>query len=197
MGGDCTKLYQPLTWRPERGICDNITWVSNIKYTGHYYTCYWTMAQEAFPLHYLVWNNQYQELDRELQSNQVMLGLDVGDGLCIPRCGHTCQLLLEVAGDVFIAQLAWSCTCVFSHVCLRVRACVHVCLQQQDLERLDPRGRTPLELAICLGHLESTRVLLRHNADPTHCNAQNWTGMSISPEEFCCHFSDCCKVTSV
>ncbi|KAL2077853.1 hypothetical protein ACEWY4_027357 [Coilia grayii] len=73
------------------------------------------MAQEAFPLHYLVWNNQYQELDRELQVNQ------------------------------------------------------------QDLERLDPRGRTPLELAVCLGHLESTRVLLRHNADPTHCNAQNWT----------------------
>lgn len=41
------------------------------------------MAQEAFPLHYLVWNNQYQELDRELQSKQVMLGLDVGDGLCV------------------------------------------------------------------------------------------------------------------
>ncbi|XP_063046452.1 ankyrin repeat domain-containing protein 13D isoform X2 [Engraulis encrasicolus] len=73
------------------------------------------MAQEAFPLHYLVWNNQYQQLDRELQTDQ------------------------------------------------------------QDLERLDPRGRTPLELAVCLGHLESTRVLLRHNADPTHCNAQNWT----------------------
>ncbi|KAK1804314.1 hypothetical protein P4O66_020323, partial [Electrophorus voltai] len=44
-----------------------------------------------------------------------------------------------------------------------------------DVERLDPRGRTPLELAVCLGHLESTRVLLRHNADPTHCNAQGWT----------------------
>lgn len=51
-----------------------------------------------------------------------------------------------------------------------------VCLVlQQDLERLDPRGRTPLELAVCLGHLESTRVLLRHSADPTHCNAQGWT----------------------
>lgn len=46
---------------------------------------------------------------------------------------------------------------------------------QQDVERLDPRGRTPLELAVCLGHLESTRVLLRHSADPTHCNAQGWT----------------------
>uniref|UniRef100_A0AAX7VIQ1 Ankyrin repeat domain-containing protein n=1 Tax=Astatotilapia calliptera TaxID=8154 RepID=A0AAX7VIQ1_ASTCA len=72
------------------------------------------MAQEAFPLHYLVWNNQYLELDRELQ-------------------------------------------------------------KKEDLERLDPRGRTPLELAVCLGHLESTRVLLRHSADPTHCNAQGWT----------------------
>uniref|UniRef100_A0A3Q1IFB8 Ankyrin repeat domain-containing protein n=1 Tax=Anabas testudineus TaxID=64144 RepID=A0A3Q1IFB8_ANATE len=74
-----------------------------------------TMAQEAFPLHVLVWNNQYLELDRELQK------------------------------------------------------------KEQDVERLDPRGRTPLELAVCLGHLESTRVLLRHSADPTHCNAQGWT----------------------
>uniref|UniRef100_A0AAQ5XUM6 Ankyrin repeat domain-containing protein n=1 Tax=Amphiprion ocellaris TaxID=80972 RepID=A0AAQ5XUM6_AMPOC len=73
-----------------------------------------TMAQEAFPLHFLVWNNQYLELDRELQ-------------------------------------------------------------KKEDVERLDPRGRTPLELAVCLGHLESTRVLLRHSADPTHCSAQGWT----------------------
>lgn len=31
------------------------------------------MAQEAFPLHYLVWNNQYLELDRELKKKQVNL----------------------------------------------------------------------------------------------------------------------------
>uniref|UniRef100_A0A7N8XBZ6 Ankyrin repeat domain 13 family, member D n=1 Tax=Mastacembelus armatus TaxID=205130 RepID=A0A7N8XBZ6_9TELE len=73
------------------------------------------MALEAYPLHFLVWNNQYLELDRELQK------------------------------------------------------------KEQDVERLDPRGRTPLELAVCLGHLESTRVLLRHSADPTHSNAQGWT----------------------
>lgn len=29
------------------------------------------MAQEAFPLHFLVWNNQYIELERELQQNEV------------------------------------------------------------------------------------------------------------------------------
>uniref|UniRef100_A0A8D3C5Z7 Ankyrin repeat domain 13 family, member D n=1 Tax=Scophthalmus maximus TaxID=52904 RepID=A0A8D3C5Z7_SCOMX len=67
-----------------------------------------------FPLHVLVWNNQYLELDRELQKNE-------------------------------------------------------------DAARLDPRGRTPLELAVCLGHLESARVLLRHAADPTHCSSQGWT----------------------
>jgi len=50
-----------------------------------------------------------------------------------------------------------------------------VLLQEMDMERLDPRGRTPLELAVCLGHLESTRVLLRYSANPTHCNAQSWT----------------------
>uniref|UniRef100_A0A671NAR7 Ankyrin repeat domain-containing protein 13D-like n=1 Tax=Sinocyclocheilus anshuiensis TaxID=1608454 RepID=A0A671NAR7_9TELE len=68
------------------------------------------MAEEAFPLHYLVWNNH------------------------------------------------------------RV-----LCVLQHDIERLDPRGRTPLELSVCLGHLESSRVLLRHSADPTHSNTQGWT----------------------
>lgn len=68
------------------------------------------------------------------------------------------------------------------------------------MDRLDPRGRTPLELAVCLGHLESTRVLLRHSADPTHCNAQSWTGECIHrgmygkntnrlfPKTYCCTF---------
>ncbi|XP_035600299.1 ankyrin repeat domain-containing protein 13D-like isoform X1 [Oncorhynchus keta] len=87
------------------------------------------MAQEAFPLHFLVWNNQYIELERELQQNE------------------------------------------------------------ENVERLDPRGRTPLELAVCLGHLESTRVLLRHCADPTHCNAQSWTilqeAVSTGDPELC------------
>lgn len=57
---------------------------------------------------------------------------------------------------------------------------------QQDVERLDPRGRTPLELAVCLGHLESTRVLLRHSSDPTHCSAQGWTSESLSAEYRLC-----------
>ncbi|XP_060741873.1 ankyrin repeat domain-containing protein 13D isoform X1 [Tachysurus vachellii] len=73
------------------------------------------MAQEVFPLHYLVWNNRYLELDKELKK------------------------------------------------------------KQQDMECVDPRGRTPLELAVCLGHVESMRVLLRHNADPTRCSTRGWT----------------------
>uniref|UniRef100_A0A673K156 Ankyrin repeat domain-containing protein n=1 Tax=Sinocyclocheilus rhinocerous TaxID=307959 RepID=A0A673K156_9TELE len=50
-----------------------------------------------------------------------------------------------------------------------------LCVLQHDMERLDPRGRTPLELSVCLGHLESSRVLLRHSADPTHGSTQGWT----------------------
>uniref|UniRef100_A0A8C8CZT7 Ankyrin repeat domain-containing protein n=1 Tax=Oncorhynchus tshawytscha TaxID=74940 RepID=A0A8C8CZT7_ONCTS len=83
------------------------------------------MAQEAFPFHFLVWNNQYLD----------------------------------------------------------------AVLPQENVDRLDPRGRTPLELAVCLGHLESTRVLLRHSADPTHCNAQSWTvlqeAVSTGDPELC------------
>uniref|UniRef100_A0A8B9K6D6 Ankyrin repeat domain 13A n=1 Tax=Astyanax mexicanus TaxID=7994 RepID=A0A8B9K6D6_ASTMX len=42
-------------------------------------------------------------------------------------------------------------------------------------EEVDPRGRTPLHLAVSLGHLESVRVLLRHGAEVTKENSKNWT----------------------
>lgn len=47
---------------------------------------------------------------------------------------------------------------------------------KNDIEAVDPRGRTPLHLAVSLGHLESVRVLLQHNASVTKENASNWTG---------------------
>ncbi|XP_012876679.1 PREDICTED: ankyrin repeat domain-containing protein 13D isoform X1 [Dipodomys ordii] len=45
---------------------------------------------------------------------------------------------------------------------------------QHDLEQEDPRGRTPLELAVSLGNLESVRVLLRHNANVGRESRQGW-----------------------
>ncbi|XP_035999562.1 ankyrin repeat domain-containing protein 13A isoform X2 [Fundulus heteroclitus] len=48
-------------------------------------------------------------------------------------------------------------------------------LQQNDIEAVDPRGRTPLHLAVSLGHLELVRVLLRHGASVTKENANDWT----------------------
>lgn len=47
---------------------------------------------------------------------------------------------------------------------------------QSNIEEVDPRGRTPLHLAVSLGHLESVRVLLRHGADVSKENEKNWTG---------------------
>jgi ankyrin repeat protein len=41
---------------------------------------------------------------------------------------------------------------------------------------VDPRGRTPLHLAVTLGHLESVRVLLRHDANANAENSRYWTG---------------------
>ena len=46
---------------------------------------------------------------------------------------------------------------------------------QYDVEKLDPRGRSPLLLAVTLGHLESTRVLLKANAN---VNVENKDGFS-------------------
>ncbi|XP_071338985.1 ankyrin repeat domain-containing protein 13A [Trachinotus anak] len=50
-----------------------------------------------------------------------------------------------------------------------------ITIPQNDIEAVDPRGRTPLHLAVSLGHLESVRVLLRHGAEVTKENAKNWT----------------------
>ncbi|KAM4708576.1 ankyrin repeat domain-containing protein 13A [Discoglossus pictus] len=72
-----------------------------------------TGPQDKYPLHLLVWNNDYRALEREMEG--------------------------------------------------------------KDIEELDPRGRTPLHLAVSLGHLESARVLLRHKADVTKENREGWT----------------------
>nr|XP_011759367.1 ankyrin repeat domain-containing protein 13A isoform X5 [Macaca nemestrina] len=70
-------------------------------------------ASDHYPLHLLVWKNDYRQLEKELQG--------------------------------------------------------------QNVEAVDPRGRTLLHLAVSLGHLESARVLLRHKADVTKENRQGWT----------------------
>ncbi|XP_024131831.1 ankyrin repeat domain-containing protein 13A isoform X2 [Oryzias melastigma] len=48
-------------------------------------------------------------------------------------------------------------------------------LLRNDIDSVDPRGRTALHLAVSLGHLESVRVLLRHGAAVTKENANSWT----------------------
>uniref|UniRef100_A0A3Q3JXK7 Ankyrin repeat domain-containing protein n=1 Tax=Monopterus albus TaxID=43700 RepID=A0A3Q3JXK7_MONAL len=68
---------------------------------------------------------------------------------------------------------------------VRVKFPLHSAVWENDYRKLeeqitllpavDPRGRTPLHLAVSLGHLESVRVLLRHGAEVTKENANNWT----------------------
>uniref|UniRef100_A0A6Q2XP05 Ankyrin repeat domain-containing protein n=1 Tax=Esox lucius TaxID=8010 RepID=A0A6Q2XP05_ESOLU len=52
---------------------------------------------------------------------------------------------------------------------------VSSCLHQVDVETLDPRGRTPLHLAVTLGFLECARLLLQHGADVSKENRSGWT----------------------
>uniref|UniRef100_A0A9J7ZBF0 Ankyrin repeat domain 13B n=1 Tax=Cyprinus carpio carpio TaxID=630221 RepID=A0A9J7ZBF0_CYPCA len=47
--------------------------------------------------------------------------------------------------------------------------------EQVDLEVLDPRGRTPLHLAVTLGHLECARLLVQRGADVSRENRNGWT----------------------
>uniref|UniRef100_A0AAZ3PTJ3 Ankyrin repeat domain-containing protein n=1 Tax=Oncorhynchus tshawytscha TaxID=74940 RepID=A0AAZ3PTJ3_ONCTS len=47
--------------------------------------------------------------------------------------------------------------------------------EQVDVETLDPRGRTPLHLAVTLGHLDCARLLLQHGANVSKENRNGWT----------------------
>ncbi|XP_071629370.1 ankyrin repeat domain-containing protein 13D isoform X1 [Temnothorax longispinosus] len=46
---------------------------------------------------------------------------------------------------------------------------------QHDIEKHDNRGRTPLMLAVTLGHIDSAVVLLQHEANVNTENTQGWT----------------------
>ncbi|KYM85374.1 Ankyrin repeat domain-containing protein 13B [Atta colombica] len=46
---------------------------------------------------------------------------------------------------------------------------------QHDIEKHDNRGRTPLMLAVTLGHTDSAIVLLQHEANVNTENTQGWT----------------------
>uniref|UniRef100_A0A3B3VLQ2 Ankyrin repeat domain 13B n=1 Tax=Poecilia latipinna TaxID=48699 RepID=A0A3B3VLQ2_9TELE len=48
-------------------------------------------------------------------------------------------------------------------------------IRDMDVESLDPRGRTPLHLAVTLGHLDCARILLQHGADVSKENRNGWT----------------------
>ncbi|XP_056414988.1 ankyrin repeat domain-containing protein 13B isoform X6 [Hyla sarda] len=47
--------------------------------------------------------------------------------------------------------------------------------RQDQIEQVDPRGRTPLHLATTLGHLDCAKVLLNHGADVSKENRSGWT----------------------
>jgi ankyrin repeat protein len=47
---------------------------------------------------------------------------------------------------------------------------------KERLDAFDPRGRTPLLLAVTLGHLESAKVLLDNDANVNVEAKDGWTG---------------------
>ncbi|KAK2169141.1 hypothetical protein LSH36_12g20034 [Paralvinella palmiformis] len=46
---------------------------------------------------------------------------------------------------------------------------------EYDIEKIDPRGRTPVHLAVTLGHLNCAKVLFQHGANANVENSRYWT----------------------
>lgn len=63
----------------------------------------------------------------------------------------------------------------------------------QHLEQLDPRGRTPLMLAVTLEHVDCVILLLESGANVNVENKDGWTGMLTFDPVFvqivCCQLS--------
>lgn len=51
-----------------------------------------------------------------------------------------------------------------------------VVYMQHDKELLDPRGRTPLHLAVSLGFVDCVKCLLRSGCDANAINRDGWNG---------------------
>uniref|UniRef100_A0A669F7K4 Ankyrin repeat domain 13B n=1 Tax=Oreochromis niloticus TaxID=8128 RepID=A0A669F7K4_ORENI len=87
---------------------------------------------------------------------------------CVCGCVCVSRGLFNKAGSIL---------CVYpnpTHPILTSSSASYFCIQT-DLESLDPRGRTPLHLAVTLGHLDCARVLLQHGADVSKENRNGWT----------------------
>ncbi|XP_045536475.1 uncharacterized protein LOC106709180 isoform X1 [Papilio machaon] len=74
---------------------------------------------KRYPIHWLVWNNEHEELKNSLEANK---------------------------------------------------------FTKEDIELRDPRGRTPLLLAVTLGHIEATEALINAGAD-VNCEKDGWTAV--------------------
>ncbi|XP_053609463.1 ankyrin repeat domain-containing protein 13D isoform X2 [Plodia interpunctella] len=77
----------------------------------------------------------------------------------------------EVANRYPIHWLVWN----NNHDELRVSLETHR-FTAEELEQKDPRGRTPLLLAVTLGHTESARLLIDAGAD-VNCEKDGWTAV--------------------
>lgn len=64
-------------------------------------------------------------------------------------------------------------------------------LFKTDLESLDPRGRTPLHLAVTLGHLDCARILLQQGANVNKQNHNGWSGKCVHAWYHCHQNQNC------
>lgn len=113
--------------------------------------------RQLWPLHLLVWKADHKALDTLLQEKQV--------GRIRPDHGLYASIYLKQ--DMHIRTV-------------RVRTFTHTWIHtQHDREQLDPRGRTPLHLAVSLGRVRCAEVLLRHDANTLAVNRHQWSGRHV------------------
>eukprot|EP00051_Salpingoeca_urceolata_P014971 m.191400 g.191400 ORF g.191400 m.191400 type:complete len:690 (+) comp18247_c0_seq4:3711-5780(+) len=119
-----------------------------------------TKHQGRWPLHRLVWDNDHAKLSAELATAHVRQGMAVGPSVMC--CAVACAVLCRCYSTV-----SCSATLFFFQYCCSV--------SQHDVDEQDPHGRTPLRLAVALGHTACAKALLECGADAVAKDCDGWT----------------------
>lgn len=103
--------------------------------------------ESAYPLHWLVWQNRTAVLESLLNKDEVS---HKARSLCCILRSISC-----ISPLIFVWNIAQG---------------------RRHIEQRDPRSRTPLHLAVSLGRVQCSQILLAKGADATAENGEHWSG---------------------
>lgn len=146
-------------------------------------------ARRKYPLHVPIWHNDRAALEAAFNAagNEVSDTIDQltntwqeshvhgdGRGDTFDHSART-TLLMNARNAAAVCTRLLPATLESNRSTISLIETIHI-IKQVNLEQKDPRGRTPLMLAVALGHTDCIRFLLSMNANVNIEDSQGFNG---------------------